>query len=47
MYSIFKAYKEGQFDVVKLMLNNQFKAFSINFTKNQPVKIGLEAIEKL
>ena len=24
------AYKEGQFDVVKLMVNNQFKAFSIN-----------------
>ena len=47
MYSIFKAYKEGQFDVVKLMLNNQFKAFSNNFTKNQPVKIGLEEIEKL
>ena len=45
-YSIFKAYKEGQFDVVELMLNNQFKAFSINFT-NQPVKIGLEEIEKL
>ena len=45
-YSIFKAYKEGQFDVVELMLNNQFKAFSINFT-NQPVKIGLEEIEKI
>ena len=24
------ACKEGQFDVVKLMLNNQFNAFSIN-----------------
>ena len=24
------ACKEGQFDVVELMLNNQFKAFSIN-----------------
>ena len=30
-----------------LMLNNQFKAFSINFVKNQPMKIGLEEIEKL
>ena len=24
------ARKEGQFDVVELMVNNQFKAFSIN-----------------
>ena len=24
------AYKEGQFDVVELMVNNQFRAFSIN-----------------
>ena len=23
-------YKKGQFDVVKLMVNNQFKTFSIN-----------------
>ena len=25
----------------------QFKAFSTNFAKNQPVKIGLKEIEKL
>ena len=24
------AYKEGQFDVVELMINDQFKTFSIN-----------------
>ena len=24
------AFKEGQFDVVELMVNNKFKAFSIN-----------------
>ena len=24
------AYKEGQFDVVELMVNDQFKTFSIN-----------------
>ena len=28
--SNFMACKEGQFDVVELMVNNQFKAFSIN-----------------
>ena len=28
--SVFMACKEGQFDVVELMVNNQFKAFSIN-----------------
>ena len=28
-------------------MKKQFKAFSINFAKNQPVKIGLEKIEKL
>ena len=37
----------GQFDAVKLMLNNQFKAFNINFAQNQPIQIGLEEIEKL
>ena len=42
-----KFWQEGQFDVVQLMLNNQFKAFSINFAENQPMKIGLEEIEKL
>ena len=35
-----KFWQEGQFDVVQLMLNNQFKAFSINFAENQPMKIG-------
>ena len=30
------ARKEGQFDVVKLMYNIQFKAFSINFAKINP-----------
>ena len=39
--------KVRQFNVVELMLNNQFKAFRINFAKNQPKKIGLEEIEKL
>ena len=29
------------------MLINQFKAFTINFAQNQPLKIGLEEIEKL
>ena len=28
------AWKKGQFDVVKLMVTNQFKAFSINFKAN-------------
>ena len=42
-----KACKKGQFDVVELMLNNQVKAYSINFAQNQPVKIGLGEIEKL
>ena len=39
--------KKGQFDIVELMMNNQFKALIINFAKNQPVKIRLEEIEKL
>ena len=29
------ACKKGQFDVVKLMVNNQFKAFSINLNTQQ------------
>ena len=33
------AYKKGQFDVVKLMINNQFKTLKLQ-------KIGLEEIEK-
>ena len=43
------ACKEGQVDVVELMLNNQFKAFSINFPKKKKktVKTRLEEIEKL
>ena len=28
------AWKKGQFDVVKVMVTNQFKAFSINFKAN-------------
>ena len=28
------AWKKGQFDVVKVMVTNQFKAFSINFNAN-------------
>ena len=28
------ACREGQFDVIELMLTNQFKAFSINFNAN-------------
>ena len=31
----------------RTVLKNQFKAFSINFAQNQPVKIGLEEIKKL
>ena len=30
------ACKEGQFDVVKLMLNDQFKTFSINLNPQHP-----------
>ena len=41
------ACKDGQFDVVELVFNFQFKDFSINFVKNQPVKIRPEEIEKL
>ena len=37
--------KEGQFDVVELIVN--IKEFSIKFAKNLPLKIGLEEIEKL
>ena len=29
------AYKEGQFDVVKLMVNDQFKTSSINLNAQQ------------
>ena len=36
------AYKEGQSDVVKPMINNQ-----INLAKNHPAKVVLEEIEKL
>ena len=28
-------------------MKTQFKSFSIHFVKNQPLKIGLEEIEKL
>ena len=37
--SVFMAYKEGQFDVVELMVNNQFKALSINL--NAPHMNGM------
>ena len=33
------AYKEGQFDAVELMVNDQFKTFSINLNAQNVIEI--------
>ena len=46
------AYKEGQFDVVQLMVNDQFKTFSINLNAQHvngmtPIDLALHNVRLL